>query len=382
MKSCDKFYLSVAMLMQSGEAGGVQRIMINLAKGFIAQGVNVTFLIGDAKGDMMQEIPACCEVIDFKKMTYRGDSKLFGSLYGIYKYMRRHPGTIVLAAPGLAGTLMAFIKVFFRKFKIVAIVDNRCTLLKDGSSYHILVYYLNKLFFRYLNAVVAAHTLAWKEQIRYYHIHPSKVYKIYHPLISRLIIENTVPETEHPFIKDRANGAKLIIAVGRLVPEKDFTTLLKAFELVRKKKNLRLIILGDGPLKGELEKIRQTSMYAHEIDLFGYTNNVIGFMKNSDLFVLSSKEEAFGNVLIEAMSCGLPCVATDCASGGPRDIMDGDNNQYGTLCPCQVPETLAKAILATLDKRYDTIAIARRAEEFTIDYSANLYLKVIKNISK
>ncbi len=371
-------YPAVAMLMQSGEAGGVQRIMINLAKGLIAHGVNVNFLIGDARGDMMQEIPSCCGIVDFNKKKYRGDAKLFGAFWGIYRYMHTHPNTVVLAAPGLAGTLTSFIKAFCGQFKIISIVDNRCTLLKSGGLYHNIVYYLNKLFFRYLNAIVVAHSLAKEEQIKYYNISPSKVYKIYHPLISPAAIENAAPETEHPFIKARKNGVKLLLAVGRLVPEKDFATLLKAFNIVRQDANVRLIILGDGPLKKELEEIHQSSRYADDIDLFGYTNNVVSFMKSSDLFVLSSKEEAFGNVLVEAMSCGIPCVATDCASGGPRDIMQGGNNCYGTLCPCQNPQALAEGILSSLDMIYNPSIIKKRAEEFTISYSTDLYLKIIK----
>ncbi|MEY8688209.1 glycosyltransferase [Bacteroides sp. AN502(2024)] len=380
IESSGNSYLAVAMLMQSGEAGGVQRIMINLAKGLIIHGVNVSFLIGDARGEMMQEIPSCCEIINFNKKFYRGDAKLLGALYGIYNYMHSHPNTVILAAPGLAGTLTAFIKVFCRRFKVISIVDNRCTLLKGGSLYHKVVYCLNKSLFGYLNAIIAAHSLAKEEQIKCYNIPPSRVYKIYHPLISPIAIENTAPETEHPFIKARKYGVKLMLAVGRLVPEKDFATLLKAFNKVRQNKDARLIILGDGPLRKGLEEIRQSSRYADDIDLLGYTNNVIGFMKSADLFVLSSKEEAFGNVLIEAMSCGLPCVATDCASGGPRDIMEGGDKRYGALCPCQDSQALAEGILSTLDRKYDSCVIKKRAEVFTIAHSAGLYLKVIKKL--
>ena len=370
----------IAMLMQSGEAGGVQRVMINLAHGLQAEGIYTSFLIGDARGEMMHEIPEDCEIIDFRKQKYRGDSKIFAAIWGIYSYMQKHPDTIILAAPGLAGTIVALIKVFCRHKRALAIVDNRCTLLKDGTIYHTLIYYCNKLLFRFLDGVIAAHTMAYNEQIKFYHVNSANVHKVYHPLVVPEKVQAAMPETEHRFIKDKADGAKILIAVGRLGPEKDFATLLKAFELVRKNSDSRLIVLGDGPLKEILEKLRQESQFSNDIDLYGYTNRVLNFMKISDLFILSSKEEAFGNVLIEAMSCGIPCVATDCASGGPRDIMNGGDPAYGALCPCENPQELADAILKTLDTPHDSAILRKRAELFSIAYSSREYGKIIKNL--
>ena len=371
---------NIAMLMQSGEAGGVQRVMINLAHGLRVEGINISFLIGDARGDMMHEIPDGCEVIDFHKQKYRGDLKIFVAIWSIYCYMRKHPDTIILAAPGLAGTIVAFIKLFCRHKRALAIVDNRCTLLKDGTIYHTLTYYCNKLLFRFLDGVIAAHTMAYNEQIKFYHVSEAKVHKIYHPLVDPGKVQAAIPETEHRFFKDKANGAKILLAVGRLVPEKDFSTLLKAFELVRKQSNSRLIILGDGPLRGSLEKLRLDSQFSNDIDLYGYTDKVLNFMKSSDIFILSSKEEAFGNVLIEAMSCGIPCVATDCASGGPKDIMDGGDSKYGALCSCGDPQELAEAILQTLDTPHDSAILRKRAELFSISYSSREYSSIIKNL--
>ena len=374
--------IQVALLMQSGEAGGVQRVMINLAKGLQALGVKICFLIGDAQGDMIREMPSGCDIIDFKRTKCRGDSKLFVSLLAIRKFMRTHPDTILIGAPGLAGTALAFIKFLGGKNKAIAIVDNRCSLLKDGTVYHTAVYYINKLLFRFLNGVVAAHTAAFDEQAKFYHIKKKNLYKIYHPLVDPLKIINACPIIEHKFIRDKKDGAQLLLAAGRLVPEKDFSTLLKAFDIVRAQKNIRLIVLGDGPLKNALANQLSQSRYPEDVDLFGYTDNVLGFMKSVDLFVLSSQKEAFGNVLIEALSCGIPCVATDCDSKGPRDIMDGGNPSYGVLCPPNNPIELAKAIDIATEISYDSRVLKKRAEIFTIGHSARHYLRTIKEISK
>lgn len=77
------------MLMQSGEAGGVQRVMINLAHGLQAEGIYTSFLIGDARGEMMHEIPEDCEIIDFRKQKYRGDSKILRP-YGVFTAICRN----------------------------------------------------------------------------------------------------------------------------------------------------------------------------------------------------------------------------------------------------------------------------------------------------
>lgn len=122
------------------------------------------------------------------------------------------------------------------------------------------------------------------------------------------------------------NNSNYIIAVGRLSPEKDFLSLIKAWSLIYPKcPNWKIKIVGDGPEKNTLEKEIKKLQLSNSIELSGYSNNIKKEMSNSSIFVMTSFFEGFGLVLLEAMACGLPSIAFACQFG-PRDIItDGKN---------------------------------------------------------
>jgi glycosyltransferase involved in cell wall biosynthesis len=148
---------------------------------------------------------------------------------------------------------------------------------------------------------------------------------------------------EHPWFQ--AGQPPVILGVGRLEEQKDFPTLLKAFALLRKKVNARLVILGEGKLRAVLETLIQELGIENHVQLAGFTSNPYAFMKRADVFVLSSVLEGLPTVLIEAMALGTPVVSTDCKSG-PKEITE--HAGYGTLVPIQNPEALALALEKTL----------------------------------
>lgn len=371
----------VALLMQSAANGGVQRIMINLVHGMIAQGIDIDFLIADATGEMRKQIPKECCIYDFQKKRYRGDLKVFFSLPRIAKYMRKNKNSVIYAAPGLSCTVVAFLKLIYPDSKVVLINDNKCSLLKEGGLYHKMVYYINKFVYRYADKVVAAHTSAMKDIAEHYHIESDRLKMIYHPLIDDRVIEATPPETSHQFVRAKQEGYKLLLAVGRLVPEKAFDDLIDAVAIVRKEKKVKLLILGEGEQRELLQRKIEQYHLQEDVCLFGYTDCVYSFMKSADLFVLSSKQEAFGNVLIEAIACGLPCVATDCKSGGPREIMGNvGKGPYGILCPYGDVKKMAYAIKEALNQSHDPAQFRQKAAMFTIEYATLQYLNLIEDL--
>lgn len=137
-----------------------------------------------------------------------------------------------------------------------------------------------------------------------------------------------------------------VIAVGRLVPLKGFVYLLEAHALLRERDiDHNLLILGQGELCRELEQLCEQRNITETVFMPGFVNNPFSLMKAADLFVLSSRVEGFGNVIVEAMSCGTAVVATDCPSG-PAEILD--NGKYGLLVPPADASSLADAIQTLL----------------------------------
>lgn len=162
----------------------------------------------------------------------------------------------------------------------------------------------------------------------------------------------------------------VIVTLGRLVAVKDHRTLLKAFSLLDPSGKHRLVIFGEGPLKGELVAYAEELGISGRTLFAGYVNDPAACYACADLFVLSSVSEGFGNVLIEAMAEGVPVVSTD-APYGPREILvDG---RFGALLPVGDAPAMAKAMEAALAAPMQADELRRRAADFTIDVVGDRY---------
>jgi glycosyltransferase involved in cell wall biosynthesis len=202
-----------------------------------------------------------------------------------------------------------------------------------------------------------------------------KVTVIYNPVVTPELFEQAKQPVSHPWFEQ--NQLPVILAVGRLTRQKDFPTLFRAFSLVRQVRPAKLLILGEGEERANLERLAIELGIQNDVSMPGFFDNPFAFMAKAYVFVLSSAWEGFGNVLVEALACGCPVVATDCRSG-PREILD--NGRYGRLVPVGDHEALAKAILETLDNPdfpADRQTRLQRAMEFSVDAAVDKYLKVL-----
>lgn len=147
----------------------------------------------------------------------------------------------------------------------------------------------------------------------------------------------------HPIGRDRA--IPLIVACGRLHEQKGFSYLIDALARVRETVPAHLWIVGEGPLKSSLERQIQKRGLSDCVRLVGFQSNPYQYMAAADVFVLSSLYEGFGNVIVEAMACGTPVIATRCHHGPAEIIEDGVN---GLLVPPADGESLAQAIARVL----------------------------------
>jgi glycosyltransferase involved in cell wall biosynthesis len=199
----------------------------------------------------------------------------------------------------------------------------------------------------------------------------SIVYNGYNNLKSRQKIPKKLLKKEHT-----------IITVARLVEQKDHQTLIKAFELVQKElPNTKLLITSEGPLKQDLVKLVSRLGLSKKISFLGWVKSIDPYLKKSDIFVLSSKREGFGYVLIEAMLYGKPVISTN-TPYGPSEVLD--NGKYGVLVPMGDEEEMKKAILKLLtDKKeyrhYAKMAF-RRSAFFSLDKMLISYKKIINGL--
>ena len=171
----------------------------------------------------------------------------------------------------------------------------------------------------------------------------------------------------------------VIISVGRLSKEKGFDILIKAFEKVQKDIDCRLVIIGDGPLKDELEELADELGIAEMVWMPGYDANPYKYVSKADVFVLSSFFEGLPNTLIEALAVGTPCVATSCKSGPKEILLDGEG---GYLVDVGDDDAMAEALLKTLTEPEKTKEMLKKAKSmlwrFTPEEVGKRYVEMIE----
>lgn len=201
------------------------------------------------------------------------------------------------------------------------------------------------------------------------------------PVDIEAVASRSQAKPDHPWLQHKEGP--IILSVGRLSKQKNFTLLLKAFTAVRRRWDAKLIILGEGSEKRILESQIAKLGLEDNVSLPGFSENPWSNMARADVFVLPSEEEAFGLVLVEAMICGVPIVATDAIGGGPRSILE--DGKYGNLVPSDDAEALAEAIcqvLTSQDLHDQLVAGKQRCEAFKPKAVAQQWLSFIEQLDE
>jgi len=202
------------------------------------------------------------------------------------------------------------------------------------------------------------------------HLH-SQVKVIYNPVIDTQLPLKSLEPVDHPWFA----GARLpiVLAVGRLIKDKGFDVLIRAFARVREATEAYLVILGEGEERPILEHLIDQLGLREWVWMPGFEPNPFKYMRRASVFVLSSRREGLPNALIEAMACGCPVVSTNCPSG-PEEILDG--GKYGELVPVDDVDALAQAILRVL-RDGGKKASDEWLQQFTVDCAGDQYAKLL-----
>lgn len=196
----------------------------------------------------------------------------------------------------------------------------------------------------------------------------TRVFVVHNPVI---VPDTSALEPPHPWF---LGEAPVLISAGRLVPQKDYATLLRSFARVVAGRPAKLIILGEGPDRPALSHLVDSLGLQDDVLLAGFVANPFAYFSHARLFVLSSRYEGFGMVIAEALACGCPVVSTDCQSG-PAEILD--NGRFGTLVPIGDVDAMALAIESSLSSPVDREVLKRRAGCYAVALAARSYLGII-----
>jgi len=204
-----------------------------------------------------------------------------------------------------------------------------------------------------------------------------KVTTIYNPVVSPEIDKLKTQNPEHPWFAD--NGPPIILGCGGLTSRKGFPVLIRAFARVSEQRQCRLVILGDGELREQIEQLVSELSLQEKVALPGWSDNPYSAMSRASLFVLSSHYEGLPGALIQSLACGCPCVSTDCPSGPAEILQDGE---IGPLVPVGDHIALADAMAHTLDNPPDKRKLLDRAAFFSAENSVNMYEALIMKITR
>jgi len=202
----------------------------------------------------------------------------------------------------------------------------------------------------------------------------------YFDIKSKTVIPNGVCIKN--FVKKRNGNKTIILSVGRINPQKDHRTLVLSFSKVLKQvRNCYLMIVGDGPQKKEIINLVKQMNLSQYVHVCGWDDKIDEQYKKADLFVLSSKREGFPNVLLEAMSYGIPVISTN-ALNGPRELLG--MNKYGILVPVGDKDSLFNSIRSLLvDKElfdYYSKKSLERAKFYTKEKMLSQFYSLINNV--
>lgn len=364
--------MRVAFHFPSLTAGGVEKNCIILAREMVALGHRVEFVLNRKIGEYLDQIPNGVEVVDLNA------KRTLFSLLGLRRYIARERPDAVVANMGAQNIAAILAKLTSRSpSKIIAVQHNVLGLQSRRSGWQ---HKIIPLFYRFLlpfaDGIVAVSAGVADDLADVAHLKRDRITVIYNPALPSQIADGPLPPYVAEFLSD---DSKVIVAVGRLVGEKGFDCLINACAIANATVPVRLVILGVGPLLEDLSALAADQGIADRVLLAGFHSEPTLFMARADTVVMSSRNEGFGNVLVEAMACGTPVVSTNC-DHGPSEILE--NGRYGALVPVDDADALAVAILQSFDDRPAPEALKSRARDFSAPRVAGYYLNLIENIGK
>lgn len=354
----------VALFFPTFTPGGIERVLLILAREFNSRGIRVHILVADRRGELENQVPDDVRVVDLEA------GRVARSLLPLRTYLATEHPDVLLSGHSHANLVCICASMLTRSniTTAVGVHTTESVRLYQGVSSRIISL-LIPWAYRHADHVIAVSEGTAADLSSSTRISSDRISVIPNPVAQP---SDDVEVDVHPWIEEQ--DKIVILGAGRLVPTKDFSTLIRGFEKIHQKRpDARLIILGEGKQRPKLESLVSRLDLDESVNLPGFVDNPTPYMAGSDVFVLCSRREGFGLVLVEAMAVGTPVVATNCPSG-PAEILG--EGRYGRLVPPGDVESLAEAIEGTLQVPKKPQELMQRAEDFAPTVVADQYLKM------
>lgn len=346
--------MKLAYFYRNLNHGGIQRMIVNAANYFAAQGHDVSVVLMRSGGEYIELLSKNVKVIYFKSSNKTLLFKSFSSI------LRQEQFDLLFTATPSLNTFTVLGRFFSGvRTRIVISERNNTTVFFRNSSLTLskMTFIAIPFLYRFADAIVAVSRGLALSLNKIALVSPDKIHVIYNPVWTPQLEEQSRLDVQHEWFD---TDVPVIITAGRLVAAKNHSLLIDAIALLRKRMKVRLLIVGDGVLRSSLEAKIKDQNLDDCVRLEGFKLNPVAWMSKADLFVLSSDYEGFGNVLVEALAAGLTIVSTDC-DFGPSEILEGG---FGYLTPVGDAVALAATIELALKNPIDKFKLRERAKRF------------------
>lgn len=352
----------IAILAPFKTWGGIEGKIITLCLEFLKREISVELLL--ARGGQTpypNRMPAEVEITDL------ASSGKLNTAYKLAHRLKHRPPDVLLTAKDHAAKAAIIARALTcTSIPIyIKITNTQSEILRRPGKRT-----LAKWIYPWATGAITISEGVRNDFLSHFKMAPQRVKTIYNPAITQDFPDRAARTVNHSWLNEA--GPPVIMGMGRLTPQKDFTTFLRAFARLREKREAKLIILGEGPMREELETLSRELSVDGDIDFPGFVSDPLPWLARASLFALSSRYEGLGNVLIEAMAVGLPVVSTDCPSG-PREILE--NGRLGSLVPVGDVEALAEAMERSINDSPPFEEIAKSLQRFQSGSVARQYLE-------
>jgi glycosyltransferase involved in cell wall biosynthesis len=360
--------MRVLVFLHSFEPGGVERVAIRLCKAWVASGTDVSLVLGRADGAMK------CEADD---LSYRvlSNGRVPTAAWETLWMILRLPGVIRRERPDVlfcAGNSYTIVSVMMKLMMgracppIVAKISN--DLARNDFPRPVRWIYRRwlRVQARFIDRFVGMAPPMRIEIAAAMGLARDQVRIVDDPALSMIDISRFA----RPRADDRIRSR--FVAAGRLVPQKNFSLLLRAFAMIARDDD-SLVILGEGPERGMLERLASALGIAGRINLARHVTDLAPWFAEAEIFALSSDYEGVPAVIAEALAAGLAIAATD-SSVSMGDLL-GDG-RFGIICAPRDLYGFAQALDNCRTRPLDIAAMRSQAERFTVERAASQYLAI------
>ncbi|MCU0548153.1 MAG: glycosyltransferase [Leptolyngbya sp. Prado105] len=358
----------IAIFLRDLDAGGTQKVSANLIREMVARGTVPDLVVSALKGPFLKEIPPEVRVINLNS------KRLLFSFFKLSQYLRESQPDVLLST-AFSGNIAAILAKYLSRAKTRVLIATHNTLSVDKHNVPLHVrlplLFLMRAVYPFADTIIAVSEGAARDLEIELSLNLGSVKTVYNPIVNSEMLRKAQEQNEHPWFQP--GQPPVFLTIGRLFKQKNHRNLLQAFSEVRSQQASRLMILGEGDLREELECLVKELGLESDVWMPGFVDNPLSYLRQAQAFVLSSDYEALPTVLVEAMACGCPIVSTNCPYG-PLEILE--NGKYGLLVPPNDPNALANAMQQIIKTPNDQCSLLNRARDFSVDLIVPQYLEM------